>query len=64
MRATTAKTLLREDIGFLLTNRIPHQVANRLFGWLSQIEVPLLTRVSIAQGAVVRMGQPLMRLPP
>jgi phosphatidylserine decarboxylase len=48
MRATTAKTLLREDIGFLLTNRIPHQVANGLFGWFSQIEVPLLARVSIA----------------
>src|SRR5271166_3217569 len=47
-RAASAKTLLREDITFLLTNRIPHQLANRLFGWFSQIEAPLLARASIA----------------
>jgi phosphatidylserine decarboxylase len=48
MGAASAKTLLREDIGFLLTNRIPHQLANRLFAWFSQIEAPLLARASIA----------------
>jgi phosphatidylserine decarboxylase len=48
MRAASAKTLLREDISFLLSNRIPHQMANRLFGWFSQIEAPLLARASIA----------------
>jgi phosphatidylserine decarboxylase len=48
MRATSPKTVLLEDISFLLTNRIPRQMANRLFGWFSQIEAPLLARASIA----------------
>jgi phosphatidylserine decarboxylase len=48
MGAASAKTRLWEDISFLLSNRIPHQLANRLFGWFSQIEAPLLTRASIA----------------
>jgi phosphatidylserine decarboxylase len=48
MRATSAKSLIWEDISFLLTNRIPRQLANRLFGWFSQIEAPLLARASIA----------------
>jgi phosphatidylserine decarboxylase len=48
MRAASAKTLLREDLGFLLSNHIPRQLANRFFGWFSQIESPLLARVSIA----------------
>jgi phosphatidylserine decarboxylase len=48
MRATSPKTVLLEDISFLLTNRIPRQLANRLFGWFSQIEAPLLARASIA----------------
>src|ERR1700758_5288392 len=48
MRVASARTLLWEDISFLLTNRIPHQLANRFFGWFSQIEAPLLARASIA----------------
>jgi phosphatidylserine decarboxylase len=48
VRAGSAKTLLREDLGFLLSNHIPRQLANRLFGWFSQIESPLLARASIA----------------
>ena len=48
MRAASAKTPLREDISFLLSNRIPRQLANRVFGWFSQIEAPLLARASIA----------------
>jgi phosphatidylserine decarboxylase len=48
MRAASVKTLLREDISFLLSNRIPHQLSNRLFGWFSQIEAPWLARASIA----------------
>jgi phosphatidylserine decarboxylase len=48
MGPASAKTLLREDISFLLSNRIPHQLANRFFGWFSQIEAPLLARASIA----------------
>ena len=48
MRAASARTPLWEDISFLLSNRIPHQLANRFFGWFSQIEAPLLARTSIA----------------
>jgi phosphatidylserine decarboxylase len=48
MRAASPKSVLLEDISFLLTNRIPRQLANRLFGWFSQIEAPLLARASIA----------------
>ena len=47
-RAASATTLLREDISFLLTNRIPRRLANLFFGWFSQIEAPLLARASIA----------------
>jgi phosphatidylserine decarboxylase len=48
MRAASAKTLLREDLGFLLSNHIPRRLANRFFGWFSQIESPPLARASIA----------------
>jgi phosphatidylserine decarboxylase len=48
MRAGSPRTALWEDISFLLSNRIPHQLANRFFAWFSQIEAPLLTRASIA----------------
>jgi phosphatidylserine decarboxylase len=48
MRAASPKAVLLEDISFLLTNRIPRQLANRLFGWFSQIEAPVLARASIA----------------
>jgi phosphatidylserine decarboxylase len=48
VRAASAKTELREDIGFLLSNHIPRQLANRFFGWFSQIESPLLARALIA----------------
>ena len=47
-RAASAKTVLREDISFLLTNRIPRQLANRFIGWFSQIESPVVARASIA----------------
>jgi phosphatidylserine decarboxylase len=48
VRPASARTLLWEDISFLLSNRIPRQLANRFFGWFSQIEAPLLARASIA----------------
>ena len=48
MRAASGQTLLWEDISFLLSNRIPHRLANRFFGWFSRIEAPLLARASIA----------------
>ena len=35
-------------MNFLLTNRIPRQLATRVVGWLSRIENPLLARAQIA----------------
>jgi len=48
MHPVPAKTLLWEDLRFLLSNRIPPQLANRFFGWFSQIDSPMLARASIA----------------
>ena len=48
MHRALAKIVLQEDINFLLTNRIPRQLANRFIGWFSRIENPLLARASIA----------------
>ena len=39
--------LLREDINFLLTNRLPRQLLTRFMGWFSQIEHPLVRDISI-----------------
>jgi phosphatidylserine decarboxylase len=40
--------MVLEELNFLLTNRIPRQLATRLMGWFSQIEHPLLARAAIA----------------
>ena len=53
MRTVTAKTLLRDNLRFLLSNHIPRQLANRFFGWFSQIKSPLLARASIAAWRVL-----------
>jgi phosphatidylserine decarboxylase len=42
-----AEILAQEDLNFLLTNRIPRRFANRFIGWFSQIESPLLAKISI-----------------
>ena len=42
-----ARMLSREEVGFLLSNRLPRQLATRLMGWYSRIEQPLLARASI-----------------
>jgi phosphatidylserine decarboxylase len=47
VRSRLAGILNQEDINFLLTNRIPRQLATRFIGWFSQIENPLLARASI-----------------
>ena len=49
MKATSrfAGIFFREDLNFLLTNRIPRRLANRLIGWFSQIEQPLVRDLSI-----------------
>lgn len=38
----------QEDINFLLTNRIPRIALTRFMGWFSQIENPLVAKLSIA----------------
>lgn len=43
-----AKTALSNEINFLLSNRIPRQLANRLFRRFSRIENPVLARAAIA----------------
>jgi phosphatidylserine decarboxylase len=48
MRAALAKVFQQQDINFLLTNRIPHRLANRLVAWVSRIEQPLFARTAIA----------------
>jgi len=47
VRSELVRIFLQEDINFLLTNRIPRQLANRFIGWFSQIEHPLLAQASI-----------------
>ena len=42
------KFFQNEDLNFLLTNRIPRQLATHLMGRFSQIRSPLLTQLSIA----------------
>lgn len=39
---------LREDLSFLLTNRIPRRWATLLMGWFSNVEQPLVRSASIA----------------
>ena len=52
MRMNTASILRRvaaqEDLNFLLTNRIPRDLATRFMGWFSRIEQPLVRDLSIA----------------
>ncbi|HEX4960831.1 MAG TPA: archaetidylserine decarboxylase [Thermoanaerobaculia bacterium] len=38
---------LREDLSFLLTNRIPRRLATRFFGWFAKIENPIVRALSI-----------------
>ncbi|MGI9133784.1 MAG: archaetidylserine decarboxylase [Rhodoferax sp.] len=43
------QTLLhREDLNFLLTNRIPRRILTRFMGWFSKLEQPLIRDASIA----------------
>jgi phosphatidylserine decarboxylase len=42
-----ARALWREDLNFLLTNRIPRGLATRFMGWFSRIEQPLVRSLSI-----------------
>jgi phosphatidylserine decarboxylase len=46
--ATLRQIAASEDINFLLTNRIPRQLATRFIGWFSRIENPLVRDLSLA----------------
>ncbi len=48
VRSELGRILSLEELNFLLTNRIPRHLATRLMGWFSQIESPVLARLSIA----------------
>jgi len=42
-----AKLPFREDLNFLLTNRIPRRLATQFVGWLSKVENPVVRDASI-----------------
>jgi phosphatidylserine decarboxylase len=48
VRAQIVKVLQREDLNFLLTNRIPRRLATQFMGWFGRIEYPLVRDISIA----------------
>jgi phosphatidylserine decarboxylase len=48
MRSALASLVAREDLNFLLTNRLPRRLATRFIGWFSKIENPLVCRASLA----------------
>lgn len=47
LRTWRDRLLQQEDLNFLLTNRIPRLAATRFMGWFSQIENPLVCKLSI-----------------
>ncbi|HEV2624484.1 MAG TPA: phosphatidylserine decarboxylase, partial [Xanthobacteraceae bacterium] len=48
VKAQILKIFEREDVNFLLTNRIPRRLATQFIGWFSRIEQPLVRDLSIA----------------
>jgi phosphatidylserine decarboxylase len=47
VRSELLRVLQREDINFLLTNRIPRRLITQFIGWFSRIEQPLVRDLSI-----------------
>jgi phosphatidylserine decarboxylase len=47
VRSQIWRLFAREDVNFLLTNRIPRRLVTQFVGWLSQVEQPLVRDVSI-----------------
>ncbi len=47
VRSTLARFLQQENINFLLTNRVPRRLLTQFMGWFSQIEQPVVRRLSI-----------------
>lgn len=48
IRTLLARTMMQEDLNFLLTNRLPRRLATRFMGWFSKIEQPAVRTASIA----------------
>ena len=48
LRSTFARIAAREDLNFLLTNRIPRHALTRFMGWFSKVEQPWVSAASIA----------------
>jgi phosphatidylserine decarboxylase len=48
MRSAIARVWQQEQINFLLTNRIPRNLATRFMGWFSQIEQPVVRKLSLS----------------
>jgi phosphatidylserine decarboxylase len=48
VKSRILRTLDREDVNFLLTNRIPRRLLTRFAGWFSRIEQPLVRDASIS----------------
>lgn len=48
VKSRLLQTLHREDVNFLLTNRIPRRLLTRFAGWFSRIEQPLVRDASIS----------------
>ena len=47
VKSRILRALDREDVNFVLTNRLPRRVLNRFAGWFSRIEQPLVRDLSI-----------------
>jgi phosphatidylserine decarboxylase len=47
-KAASLSSLLREDLNFLLTNRIPRRLVTRWLGTLTRVEQPLVREASMA----------------
>jgi phosphatidylserine decarboxylase len=47
LRSRVLETLEREDVNFVLTNRIPRRLLTKFAGWFSRIEQPLVRDISI-----------------
>jgi phosphatidylserine decarboxylase len=45
---TALAAVLREDINFLITNRIPRRLATRFMGWFSRVEQPFVRDLSLS----------------
>jgi phosphatidylserine decarboxylase len=53
LRALFRLVFAREDINFLLTNRIPRRLSTEFMGWFSRIEQPLVRNISIRAWAAL-----------